>query len=60
MRSNADKQTYRLRVFDVKTKEEENLAHKQRTDQAEKVSCWVTLSQFLQTGVNQYVSKEES
>ena len=44
MRANADKQTYCVGVFDVKTKEEENLANEERTDQAEEVSSWVTLS----------------
>ena len=44
MRPNADKQTYRVGVLDVKTKEKENLSNKQRADQAEEVSGWVTLS----------------
>ena len=59
MRPNADKQTDGVRVLDVKTKEKENLSNKQRAHQAEEVSGWVTLSEFLQTRVNQYVEKEE-
>ena len=60
MRSNADKQTYRVRILDVETKEKENLSNKQRAHQAEEVSGWVTLSEFLQTRVNQYVTEEKN
>ena len=59
VRPNADKQTDGVRVLDVKTKEKENLSNKQRANQAEEISGWVTLSEFLQTWIDQYVEKEE-